>query len=335
MTEEYLRIGDYELEVGRLLERLASAGASRVLLQLPEGLKRYYPAVADYIGARTGVEVRLDAGPVYGSCLAAHERPGGYDLVVHVGHDPYPLYAPRGAKVVYLDLEYVGVDPEEFSGRVEEYLRVAGTRRVAIVTTNQHKRLSGFLRERLETGGFGVAFGPAVVFGCYVPPELATAGAEAVVVVAGGLFHAIGVGMLVGRTLVVRADPYTRTVGDASREVSRFVAVRLRRMLDALSARSWGIIVGTAGQYRPSVVERLVRVLRERGHRYYLYDAPLLDVEVLRNADSPEVEAYVVTSCPRVAVDDLSEFEKPVLTPSEALVVLERGSVDEYPRGFL
>ncbi len=333
MTEEHLLLGDYELRFGGILAELASAGAKRVLLQLPEGLKRYYPAVADYVKARLGSEVHLDAGPVYGSCLAG--EPGGYDLVIHVGHDPYPLYAPRGARVVFLDLEYVGVDPEEFSSAVGEYLGSIGAERVAVVTTNQHKRLSRVLRERLRNRGLDVVFGPATVFGCYAPPGLGAAGADAVVVVAGGRFHAIGVGMLVRGSAVVRADPYTRTVGEISREVARFTSVRLKRMSDALEARSWGIVVGVLGQYRPRIVERLERAIGERGFRYYLYSAPVLDAGVLRNIDSPEVDAYVVTSCPRIAVDDLSDFEKPVLTPAEALVVLERREVSEYPRGFL
>ncbi|MCX8208515.1 MAG: diphthamide biosynthesis enzyme Dph2 [Sulfolobales archaeon] len=331
-----VRLGDYELDMGRVVRAVLESRARRILVQLPEGLKRHYPALLKCIKERVGldVEVYLDASPAYGSCLIDLESTGSYDLVLHVGHDPYPYATYSSSKIVFLDLEYVGSEPESTISKLKRFLRSASAVRVAIVTTNQHKKLSKMIRSELESDGFSVVAGPAVVLGCYVPLDMGIA-ADAIVVVAGGFFHAIGVGMVARNSLVVRVDPYTRDVSDVSREVYRFTSRRLKKMAEALEARSWGILVGTAGQYRPWLVGRLVRLLSERDLNYYLYVAPVLTAEVLRNLDSPEVGAYVVTSCPRVAVDDLSDFEKPVLTPSEALRVIERLDVGEYPDSFL
>lgn len=336
MTEDIAVLGDYELDLEKAVEAILRARAGKILVQLPEGLKRYYPVVSNYIRDRTSLdlEVYLDASPAYGSCLIDPELVRGYDLVLHIGHDPYPLTPRPSSNVVFLDLEYVGTDLRAILEKLEMLLRDVGAVSIAIATTNQHKKLSKRIRDELTSAGFSVVAGPAVALGCYIPLDLRVI-ADAVVVVAGGLFHAISLGMTARSSVIIRVDPYTRDVSNVSRDIYRFLSKRLKKMSEALEARSWGVLIGTASQYRPQVVDRLVKLLSERGLTYYLYVAPVLTVEVLRNLDSPNVGAYVVTSCPRVAVDDLYDFEKPVLTPPEAVRVLMRGDVSEYPDSFL
>jgi 2-(3-amino-3-carboxypropyl)histidine synthase len=43
----------------------------------------------------------------------------------------------------------------------------------------------------------------------------------------------------------------------------------------------------------------------------------------------PTMEAYVNTACPRISLDDASKFQKPVLTSSEALVIVGELSWEE------
>jgi len=335
LSSAELRLGDYELDLGYLLRELVERRARRVLVQLPEGLKRYYTKLVDFLSKVSGAEVVADASPIYGSCLIDPAEVSGYDLVVHVGHDPYPLSSFRFSNVVYVDLEYVGTDVEELAEAVEGSLRGLGATKVAVLATNQHKRLSRELVARLGERGFRVVFGPALILGCYVPHGLRDSGADVVLVVAGGRFHALGTSLVLPEARVLRVDPYTRTVSDASSEAAKLLSMRLMKMWEAASARSWGILVGVASQYRPYVVETLRKELSERGFRYYVLKAPILNLDALRNVDSPDIDAYVVTSCPRVAVDDLYHFEKPVLTPPEALQVI-RGLLGQgYPRSFI
>ncbi len=335
MNSPKLRLGDYELDLGYLLRELVERKARRVLVQLPEGLKRYYVELVEVLTQVSGVEVVVDASPIYGSCLIDQREVAGYDLVVHVGHDPYLLSSYRLNNVVYVDLEFVGTDLEYLANAVEESLRGLEASKVAVLTTNQHKRLSRELVGRLSDRGFQVVFGPELVLGCYVPYGLRGSGADIVLVVAGGRFHALGVSLMLPGARVLRVDPYTRTVSDTSGEATRLLSLRLRKMWEAAGARSWGILVGVAGQYRPHIVESLKGELERRGLRYYLMRAPILNLDTLRNVDSPLIDAYVVTSCPRLAVDDLYHFEKPVLTPPEALHVI-RGLLGQgYPSSFI
>lgn len=332
MTGEVLLLGDYELDLGSIQRELSSRKVRKVLIQLPEGLKRYYPKLAEYLRERFQVEVYLDAGPTYGSCLLDSGRVGEYDLVLHVGHDPYPL-ATYPTKILFLDLEYTSTNLGKLLENAEKALRGVGVGRLAIVTTNQHKKLSKLIKEGLEERGFTVEVGPLLVLGCYIPGGLEEV--DAVLVVSGGRFHSLGVGLAVGRDRVFRVDPYTGVVEDVAGEVYKLLKVRLEKMRRAVDARSWGLVVGVAGQYRPALIAALKELLERRGLSYYIYVAPVLNIEVLRNIDSPGIEAYVVTSCPRIAIDDLHYFEKPVLTPSEAMVVLREGALTSYPRDFL
>jgi 2-(3-amino-3-carboxypropyl)histidine synthase len=332
LTGEALLLGDYELRLGNLPQELSSGRVRKVLVQLPEGLKKYYPKLAEYFRERFQVEVYLDADPVYGSCMVDYSKIGRYDLVLHIGHDPYPLHTYPD-RVLFLDLEYVSADLDRLLGSAERVLRSAGVGRLGVATTNQHKKLSELIKRGLEERGYIVEVGPLLILGCYIPRRLGDV--EAVLVVSGGRFHPLGVGLALRKVKVFRVDPYTGMVEDVAEDVYKLLKVRLEKMLRAAEARSWGLIAGAAGQYRPAVVEVLERLLRMRGMRYYVYVASVLNIEVLRNIDSPDVEAYVVTSCPRIAIDDLHHFEKPVLTPSEAVSVLKEGALVEYPNDFI
>lgn len=332
MTKEILLLGDYELNLGSVHRELSNRKVRKVLIQLPEGLKRYYPELAEYLRGRFQVEVYLDADPMYGSCLLDHSKIGEYDLVLHVGHDPYPL-TTYPTKVLFLDLEYASTDLGRLLENAEKTLRSVGVNRLAIVTTNQHKRLSKLIKEGLEERGFTVEVGPLLVLGCYIPEKLRDV--NAVLVVSGGRFHSLGVGLALGGGSVFRADPYTSVVENVTEEVYKLLKVRLERMRRAIEAKSWGLIAGIAGQYRPALIETLKELLERRGLSYHIYVASVLNIETLRNIDSPNIEAYVVTSCPRIAIDDLYYFEKPVLTPSEAIAVLRESALTNYPRNFL
>jgi len=90
-----------------------------------------------------------------------------------------------------------------------------------------------------------------------------------------------------------------------------------------------GIIRGLKlGQNRPTLVNFLKRGLEGKGKKVYVFTNRIVTVEALRNLPN-EVEVFVVTSCPRVLIDDVYNFEKPVLTPGEAKMVIS-GELDKY-----
>lgn len=337
---------DFEY-IGRVV---MEAKASRVVIQLPDGLKQYSIDVVECLKhhARGDVEVYIHADSVYGACdiqygqLWATLKPS---LIVHIGHSPYPveLASPSlepgsglGVKVVYVPaLSKLMVGGESVREAVE-ILRRYGVRTAAIVTTAQHTHIVSEVAKAVELEGLralvpkGIRpyFGDGQVIGCdYRLARLVKA--EGFIYVGGGLFHPLGLYLATFKP-VVKLDPYDGKASDVTPEGERVYRVRLHRVAEAFEARRWAIIVGLkTGQYRPWLVDRIVREMEARGRRYVLVASENLSLQNLVSIDSRWVEAFSVTSCPRLPTDDYWDYHKPVLTPGETIMAL-RGELEPY-----
>jgi len=336
------KCGDYLLFLpnSRVLQ-----GAKRIVVQAPDGLKHAAPCAASIIEeAAPGARVYIHGDSSFGACdlqypqLRATLDP---DVIVHLGHTPYPrelahqrLEPGERPRVVYVRVLSTRRPPRTAVAEAAEMLASRGARRVVLLSTGQHTHLLPQLALALSRRGIRVRVPPAAppyfeagqVIGCDY--RLATP-ADAYAIVSGGLFHAIGL-YLARRKPVVKIDPYRGEAVDVTGEGEKTLRVRLYKVAKAMDARRWGLIVGLkTGQYRPWLVDRLAEALEEAGREYRLLAYETLTVDTLRNVDSPWFDAYVVTSCPRLPIDDFAGYEKPVLTPGEAMMAL-RGELEPY-----
>lgn len=315
----------YEFNVEEAIDKIKGEGVRRVLIQVPEGLKAYATDIVDYLRSIVkGKDLDIDASPAYGSCLIDPSVADRYDVVLHLGHDPYPLWSGGPRNVAYLDLEYVAKDRCELLNRVLEV--IMEEENVALYTTNQHKKLSAWIASALKERKVEVE-GPYLALGCYVPKPRFKEPYRALVV-AGGYFHSLGVGLSLGAE-VINADPYTLKVESVKGLVKKFLSVRFYKVSSAVDSRSWGIIVGTSGQYRPELVRRLIKLIEEGGMKYYVFTLPIVSVDAVRSVDSRAIDAFIITSCPRLAIENLAHYEKPVLTPGEGLMAIKK-NLSEY-----
>jgi len=74
---------DYELEFDRIIGEIRKSGAKSVLLQLPDGLKPWGPAISDYLSEETSAEISIWLGACFGACDLPDSDA---DLVVQFGH---------------------------------------------------------------------------------------------------------------------------------------------------------------------------------------------------------------------------------------------------------
>ena len=322
------------------LSPLEGLRARRVVLEAPQGFVRILPRLARFINKRFGAETLYRLEPSYGLCSLSLGLATGYGegtVLVHIGHDfyPYPLCGLRSCRyklpsnIVTIPGEYLGGNPAILADKAIE--KNPGDR-VAIGYSAQHRTLAQNLKTELERRGIRVAYiGP--ILGCYFAPFTRLQGrVESYIVVAGGLFHALGLGLaLGGEARVLRLDPYRESCDDVSEKIRRVLASRLWAMKRFQEARRVGIIVGLLpGQHRPGIVRALESMLRRRGVEYDLILAERLNREMLDNLDPHSYDAYIVTSCPRLAVDDLGDYWKPVLAPGEAAAALQQRSISRY-----
>ena len=335
----------YQFDHHVILSEIRESRARRILLQAPNGLKQYMPLLAKCIAEHAEVEVLLHGEGLYGACYIGsfeYYKNLDIDLVIHLGHTPYPpglgMTPESKPKIVYIPVYSKLRLSDNALDRLHSRLKELNAHRIGVITSVQHvlearriARLLGDLGYNVVLPrGFPPYFMDGQVIGCDYRLALSVQGdVDAYVFVGGGLFHAIGL-YLSTRKPVIKADPYRDSVEDVMALGERTLRIRYKKMLDAMDARRWGVIVGEEpGQYRPWLINKIIDLLRKRGLEYMVIVGRKTDREFIANNDSEWFQAFVITSCPRIPIDDLQDYHKPVLTPGEALMVLQ-GDISRY-----
>jgi len=330
----------YDLEEGRLVAEITGRGARRLLVQLPDGLKNEGPRLASLIREKTGAEVFVSASPAWGACdlsLDAAVRLKA-DLLVHYGHNEFLRDGSNGIPVVYIPAK----SRHEIIPVVEKALPLLQGTRIGLATVVQHLHTLPETTRYLEAKGFRVQHpgrGPwahetGQVLGCdyfglkRIEPEVDS------FLVIGSYFHALGASLSVQKPTVL-ADPYDRTVRLLDQDRARIIRQRYAMVEKARQANNFGIIVSTKpGQSNPTIALNIQHQLEENGKKaVILYADEVVPDKLL---DFTDIDAFVDTACPRLALDDPERFSKPIVTRDEIMVaigawtweqLLERGLV--------
>ncbi len=312
----------YDLEEDRIVAEITGRGARRLLIQLPDGLKNEGPRLARLIREKTGAEVFVSASPAWGACdlsLDAAARLKA-DLLVHYGHNEFLRDASNGIPVVYIPAK----SRHKIIPVVEKSLPLLQGTRIGLATVVQHLHMLPETTKFLEAKGFNVQHpgrGPwshemGQVLGCdyfglkRIEPETDS------FLVIGSYFHALGASLSVQKPTVL-ADPYDGTVRCLDQDRARIIRQRYAMVEKARQASNFGIIE-----------------LEENGKKaVILYADEVVPDKLL---DFTDIEAFVDTACPRLALDDPERFSRPIVTRDEIMVaigawtwqqLLERGLV--------
>jgi 2-(3-amino-3-carboxypropyl)histidine synthase len=323
----------YDLEIDRIVEEVRRISAKRILIQLPDGLKPLIPYIDGELRKRLGgVEIVFSASPSWGACVLddVEALQGGFDLLVHIGHVEYLFYKP-GFRTLFIPAYSLLEVSEEIVNQAIEILRGRGVKRIALFSTIQHAKqvprvaeiLSKHFEVLIHSGGPGIV-------GCdYSKPYSVRSVVDAYVVISGGVFHALGLGLAIPGKPLVKIDPYEGRAVDLTQEVEKILRKRLYMIQKAMDAKTWVLIDGIKGQGRPWYRGYLRSLIEKRGGRAIEIIASVITRETLLNMDRQEIDAYVILACPRIPTDDLDDFHKPVLTPAEARMALT-GRLENY-----
>ncbi|MHA1713297.1 MAG: diphthamide biosynthesis enzyme Dph2 [Candidatus Ranarchaeia archaeon] len=327
----------FTIPINDLLMKIPRPLPSRILLQLPEGLQ---PQSTDIISAiekashgKTSVFVTGD--PCFGACDLAEDqaRCVAADLIIHIGHTPFGIKSK--VPVLYYPLQ-VSIDIADFTEKVSS--KLSSCMDVGLATTAQHLHQLDDFKLALEKRGVKAIWGPASkhvapgqVLGCdYTTCTKIASNVCAFLFIGTGFFHPLGIAFSTGKN-VYAYDPWAKNVSCLSKEYKRHRHIRLAAITEAKTARTFGVIISTKpGQ------QHIETALRIRGRLLGLgKKAVLIVFNVVRNdliLNFPDIDAFIATSCPRIAIDDQSQYHRPILTPAELEVVLgSRGFNDVYP----
>ncbi len=315
-----------------LREAARRLGPRRIVLQVPAGLVRNASELAARLREEIGVPVDLASRACFGACdpPLADEAPRA-DLAIVLGHAPIPN-APRVRTTFFVEMR-------EPAGDVPALAEVIASspipRRLGLVGSVQHLDLLPPLEAALRDRGFRPRVGrgdrrlayAGQALGCnYTGAEEIAGEVEALLFVGTGRFHPLGLAFAVDRP-VWSVDPLR---GQLDGPIDRGELVRRRQLLVASvrDARRWGILVSTfPGQHRSPTALALQQRARARGREAEILLAQRLDPGDLLGRD---VDAFVCTACPRIALDDSANYPKPVLTPPEFLMALGELPLEPY-----
>jgi 2-(3-amino-3-carboxypropyl)histidine synthase len=316
-----------------LFEAVRAGHHRKLALQVPAGLVRNAHDLAAQLREAVGVPVVVASRACFGACdfPSASETPGVDGLVV-LGHAPIPN-VPLERTTYFVEMREPGGDPDGLAARTE----AAGVpRRLGLVASVQHLDLLGPFGAALERRGYTVRLGTgdrrlqyaAHALGCnYTSAESVEAEVDGFLFLGTGRFHPLGLAFAVTKP-VWSLDPLR---GEVDPPIDRAALVRKRQLLVAQcrNARRWWILVSTfAGQNRTGTALALQSRARARGYDAELFVADRIDARDLLGRD---VDAYVNTACPRIALDDSDLYAKPVLTVPEFRMALGEIPLEPYP----
>jgi 2-(3-amino-3-carboxypropyl)histidine synthase len=214
---------------------------------------------------------------------------------------------------------------------------LSSERRVALAASIQHMHMLDAAKQILEDSGKTVLIGrpsgwlkyPGQVLGCDYASVMAVADeAEAIVVISGGDFHALGIPLATRkRTIVV--DPFQQKARDLTELVAKILRQRYATITKFREAKRIGVVAGLkSAQMNLALARRLRQLLEDSGKETILLSASEIVPENLESF--VDLEAFVEIGCPRISIDDRQRYRKPILNPEEVMIALGKKAWDEY-----
>ena len=317
------------MDLDRVIRKINSGNIENVGLQFPEGLKMQATNIARTIEEECDVNVIISGDPCFGACdVSDYKMKDSVDLIIHFGHTPLPIKY----EIPTLFIEaYANIDVKKDLKKSLEHLKEYS--KIALVTTTQHLHLLNEMKDFLEDNGKEVVLGSSKstkkgqVLGCNFS-SIKNLDAEAYLFVGSGNFHPLGI-YLFTKSPVIALDPYNSEIREIDEYADRILRIRFARIIKAKEAKKWGIIVSSKeGQYRMDLAFNIKKQLNENNMEGFII---MLD-HVNPDALLPylELDAFIVTACPRIAIDDSQMYKKPLITPQELEIVLDKRDWENY-----
>lgn len=319
----------YEFRLPEVIEKIKEMDARVVGIQFPEGLKIHATSVAEKIENETDAMVLISGDPCYGACdVSDTHMKGLVDLIIHFGHIEFPIdyKVPVLFIEAYSKIDVMNAVKNSLEGLKNYY-------KIGLVTTIQHLNILDDIREFLIENdkevltekGAGTREGQ--VLGCNFS-AIKDIDADAFLYVGSGNFHALGIKLFTEKPVFI-ADPYMNEVRTIEEFADRILRIRFAKITKAKEAEKFGIIVSSKkGQFRLDLAKKLKELVSSKGKEAFIIMLDNISPDLL--LAYMDLDAFVVTACPRVAIDDANMYKKPLLTPKELEIVLDIRKWENY-----
>ena len=321
-------------------------GYKKVLVQVPEGLKRGAPHMIERLEEATDASIILDGDPCFGACDNSSSKAAdmGMDALIHLGHCDIPSMERDPSMPIHFFPVGMKVDRKVLNEGIRELLTSVREDRIGLATTVQHIHLLDEIKVMLKMAGKIVLIGqpgkrefyPGQVLGCSFHSARSIASeVEAFLYIGTGRFHPMGLFFSI-RKNVYCLDPMTGRISIfEEREMNRFIRVRHSQITRAKNLIEKGERVGIIlcqkpGQKRSELAGSLSEELDKKGIKNEMivmdHISPM-KIKILG------FSLVVSTACPRIAIDDHRSYSGEgivILTPVEMRIALGNMNIEDY-----
>lgn len=278
------------------------------ILQVPDGLKRKALKIADEIK-----DVLIDCESCYGACdLAINEaKILGCDKIIHYGH----------SKLIESDIpvEYIEIR-EDFDPTPVLEKNEIKEKRIGLISTLQFldslEKAKKFLEKKGKTVKIGKGrFSPGQILGCDISSAKSIENqVDAFLFIGSGKFHPLGLALQTEKTVYL-LDVEKNELINLNEFKQKFLKQKYAAIVLAKDANRLGILISVKpGQLNLKLAEKIKKKLEEKGKKAYILIFNEIKPEKLEGL---ELDCYINTACPRIAIENRTDFKKPILNPDE------------------
>ncbi len=333
----------YDLE--SIISSIRGRGIGRgkvVGLQFPEGLKHLF-YISKEIEDLTGARVIVSGKPCYGACDIDERLGSCVDILFHFGHAEIGNDCVRADKIKEDGIKDGKINEDktvfvqvrskvDVKPVVKKALEMLNGDKIGVVTTVQHIHMMDDVKKVIEGDGGKKAIirkGDSrikyngQILGCNF--SSARIDCDELLFVGSGNFHPIGASIATGKRVVI-ADPLMNEVRVADPE--KIIRQRYAVIGKALDSNSFGILIGSKeGQKRLALAEEIYEKAKRAQKEAYMIMLDEFDPDLLMPF---KVDCFVNTACPRIAIDDIARFKKPMLTPVEFEIAIGERKWEDF-----
>jgi len=332
-----LNIDGYKIEIEKTIERINKENLKRILLQIPEGLKPSINKISDYIKEKTEVDVFILADPCYGACdIPIFENSGlKIDMIIQIGHSEISDIYKGDIPIVFVNaLSDINVKNDIIM--IMEHLK---GKKIGLVSTSQHVHILKDVKKILEEEKYQIIIPKGdkrvkydgQILGCnFSVAKKIDDWVDCFLYIGSGNFHPLGL-LLSTKKPVVIYDPYIKQV--KTKELEELKEMILRQRYGAIArskdAKTFGILIGTkTGQQRIKLALELKEKIESKDKKVYLIFLDFFSAENLMGFR--DIDCFISTACPRIAIDDYMRYKRPILTAVELDILFGFKKWDDY-----
>lgn len=332
---------NYNFEMHKTIWNVRKNSATRVALQMPEGLLIYALIISDILEQFCQVETIVMGDVSYGACCIDDytARSLDCDYIIHYAHSCLVPIDVTDIKVLYVFVT-INIDETHLINTIKKNFPVGS--QLAVFGTIQFNPTIHSAKAKLESGEQPIYLIPpqsrplskGEVLGC-TSARLDKEKYQGMVYVGDGRFHLESSMIHNPEIPAYRYDPYSRKFTREYYDQKQMVAVRSDAIKTASNGKKIGLILGALGrQGNPVTLDKLQIQLESRGIE--VVKIILSEIFPQKLAMFDDIDAFIQVACPRLSIDWGYAFNKPLLTPYEATVMLEEDVwvEDFYPMDY-